>query len=93
MFVSECAPRQGESHILKTCRPQSVKVLQCVKKRTCAALRREPHLENQPPSIRDNRAIVFKRMCAALRREPHFENHPAGGTRHGLRAGGTRPQS
>eukprot|EP00959_Pyramimonas_sp_CCMP1952_P265840 5558318-Pyramimonas_sp.AAC.1 len=42
----------------------------------CAALRRDPQFEKEPPSIRETLANVKKRMCAALRREPHFENDP-----------------
>eukprot|EP00959_Pyramimonas_sp_CCMP1952_P403247 8449146-Pyramimonas_sp.AAC.1 len=47
-----------------------------IEKRICAELRREPHFEKEPPSIREALASLEKRMCAALRREPHFENDP-----------------
>eukprot|EP00959_Pyramimonas_sp_CCMP1952_P222500 4651435-Pyramimonas_sp.AAC.1 len=42
------ARRYGESHILKTTRSQSVK-LSHILKQMCAALRREPQFENDPP--------------------------------------------
>eukprot|EP00959_Pyramimonas_sp_CCMP1952_P464540 9486782-Pyramimonas_sp.AAC.1 len=49
-ITSECAGRYGENHILNTTRSQSVKLLQMFKE-MYAALRREPHFENRPPSI------------------------------------------
>eukprot|EP00959_Pyramimonas_sp_CCMP1952_P306889 6422897-Pyramimonas_sp.AAC.1 len=55
-LTNECAQRQGESHIYNTIHPQSVKPLQLYK-RMCAALRREPYFENDPPSICET---VFK---------------------------------
>eukprot|EP00959_Pyramimonas_sp_CCMP1952_P251317 5252149-Pyramimonas_sp.AAC.1 len=50
----ERARRYGDNRILKRNRPQSVKLLQ-LKKRVRAALRRKPHVENGPPSIREAR--------------------------------------
>eukprot|EP00959_Pyramimonas_sp_CCMP1952_P238170 4977170-Pyramimonas_sp.AAC.1 len=48
----QCAQREGESHILKTGHPQSVKRLQIFKRRY-AALRREAQFEKGSPSIRE----------------------------------------
>eukprot|EP00959_Pyramimonas_sp_CCMP1952_P109004 2279680-Pyramimonas_sp.AAC.1 len=44
--------------------------------RVCAALKREPQFEKEPPSISEVFAC-FKHMCAALRREPHVEKGAA----------------
>eukprot|EP00959_Pyramimonas_sp_CCMP1952_P148670 3110120-Pyramimonas_sp.AAC.1 len=52
VFSSERARRKGERHMWKRNRPQSVTSCKCLK-RMCAALRREPHFENDLPSIRE----------------------------------------
>eukprot|EP00959_Pyramimonas_sp_CCMP1952_P117570 2457972-Pyramimonas_sp.AAC.1 len=49
-FETECARHNGENHILKTSRPQSVNLLQCLKQ-MCAAQAPEPHVGNDQPSI------------------------------------------
>eukprot|EP00959_Pyramimonas_sp_CCMP1952_P378242 7923415-Pyramimonas_sp.AAC.1 len=40
----------------------------------CAALRREPHFENHPPSIR--KALPNIENVRSAKARTHFENHP-----------------
>eukprot|EP00959_Pyramimonas_sp_CCMP1952_P320085 6698686-Pyramimonas_sp.AAC.1 len=59
---------------MKTTRPQAVNSCKCVK-RTCAALRREPHVEHHPPCICE----TAKLQCQA-KRPARPKNWPRGAT-------------